>query len=181
MTLIGQGAIPLQLLVLGCTLVGPPATQKEAEVKPPSTWGAASSPAAATDSSGAVLAVDATAAGASGADVNACMRFVMSVVSPQIIFTLCTVLLRLVILPAACFLLLHLLVSVGLMPKERPFLLAMLTEALSPSAMNSSLICAMYGYHAVDYSRMIFVQYVVCTFSTTIWLFIFVLYIERTT
>jgi auxin efflux carrier family protein len=168
MTLIGEGAIPLQLLVLGCTLVGPPTVKQETEMKP-------GAPPQAT--------ADAAAAGSGGDDdrAGACMRFVTSVVSPQVIFTVCTIFLRLVILPAACFFLLHILVKGGLMPKERPFILAMLTEALSPSAMNSSLICAVHGYHAKDYSRMIFCQYVACIFSTTIWLFVFILYIERTT
>ncbi|KAL7696931.1 transporter [Lotmaria passim] len=195
MTLIGEGAIPLQLLVLGCTLVGPPSVKKTAEVKPAfplssggtaaaaATTGAASSPntCASGDLDETVLDMEATAEVAPDPDMNACMRAVTSMVSPQIIFTWCTIVLRLVVLPAACFLLLHLLVIAGLIPKERPFILAMLTEALSPSAMNSGLICAVHGYHAKDYSRMIFCQYVVCIFTTTIWLFFFVLYIERMT
>lgn len=181
MKLIGEGAIPLQLLVLGCTLVGPPKVAQGVAAQPgsPSAAAAPASPTAPADPDGAVPDVAAEEPVRDAARSSGSAGFLSSLLSPQIIFTWCTVFLRLVILPAACFLLLHLLVKAGLMPRERPFILAMLTEALSPSAMNSSLICAIHGYHAQDYSRMIFCQYIACIFTTTIWLFIFVLYIEQ--
>ena len=211
MTLIGEGAIPLQLLVLGLTIVasrppdGVPSKKPAASASPAAATAdrptATAAPASASspptspstradEPDGTVIDVAATttAAGNSNTDAvaavddddtNACVRWITTKVPPQVIFTWSTVVLRLIIIPSICFGVLHALVKAGLMPNERPFILSMLVASCSPSAINSSLICAMHGYHARDYSRMIFCMYVSAIFTSTIWLFLYILYLAE--
>ncbi|KAG5507048.1 hypothetical protein JKF63_05794 [Porcisia hertigi] len=178
MSVIGHGAIPLQLLVLGSSIAAnrpkddpaSPTRVVQAEMSFP--------PASGTpprDADGAVMDVSASQ---SGNHANAFVRWVTSKVPPQIIFTWCTVITRLVIIPSVCFLTLHLLVKIGLMPNDKPFLLAMLVAVMSPSAMNSTLICTMHDYHARDYARMIFCMYLSSSITSTLWLFLFILYLK---
>lgn len=172
MSLIGEGAIPLQLLVLGSSIA---ASRPKDDPASPSKAGAPGP--FPTASAGTAAPAEADASGTPTAkDGNALVRYITSKVSPQVIFTWCTVVTRLIIIPAICFLVLHILVKIGLMPNDKPFLLSMLVAIMSPSAMNSTLICAMHGYHARDYARMIFCMYVSTIFTATVWLFFFILY-----
>ncbi|KPA82730.1 putative transporter [Leptomonas pyrrhocoris] len=198
MKLIGEGAIPLQLLVLGLTIVAsrPPDEEDTGKNPPaaptPATASATAAPAVAAASNPispntvappATAITSAPAADSANAhvddDANACVQWITTKVSPQVIFTWSTVTLRLTVIPAICFGVLHVLVRTGLMPNERPFLLSMLVASCSPSAINSSLICAMHGYRAREYSRMIFCMYVSAIFSSTIWLFLYILYLTE--
>jgi auxin efflux carrier family protein len=208
MTLIGEGAIPLQLLVLGLTIAAsrpsdeepaktlpappgdaPPPPPPAAAASNPSSPNTAVAPATtsmqADEPDGAVIDVTAEtplAAVASAPHVgntNACVQWITAKVPPQVIFTWSTVILRLIAIPSICFGVLHLLVTAGLMPNERPFILSMLVASCSPSAINSSLICAMHGYHSRDYTRMIFCMYVTAIGTSTVWLFLYILYVSK--
>lgn len=171
MSLVGTGAIPLQLLVLGCVIM----QSKPPDEVAPSTLPQqlTNSPAATGDADG--VTVLATAPLSCTARL---INWLTTRVSAQAIFTWSTVIIRLIIIPAICFLVIHLLRVVGVLPDERPFLLSMLVATAAPSAINSSLICAMHDYHARDYSRMIFCMYISSIFSATIWLFFYIVYLE---
>eukprot|EP00796_Vickermania_ingenoplastis_P004070 gene4070-2919_t len=148
--LIGSGAIPLQLLVLGATVI-----QKK-------------DPEASTAD-----------AHEGGEVVEASPRtWLDTLKSQQSLFIISSITIRLVVVPAICLGLIHLLSSHRVIPNERIFVLSMLVATCSPSAINSSIICVMHEYHAREYSQMIFVMYVSAIFFTTVWLFIYILYLE---
>ncbi|KPI83889.1 putative transporter [Leptomonas seymouri] len=182
MRLIGEGAIPLQLLVLGLTIVASRPQDEDQTKLPPEASSSApevSDALVSATTSAAVAAAEAANAHVGDNNVNACVRWITAKVPPQVIFTWSTVVLRLIVIPTICFGVLHALVKAGLMPNERPFILSMLVASCSPTAINSSLICAMHGYHARDYARMIFCMYVTAIFTSTIWLFLYILYLAK--
>ncbi|KAG5481210.1 hypothetical protein CUR178_06442 [Leishmania enriettii] len=178
MALVGKGAIPLQLLVIGFTISasrpndGPASSATNVREVVGNT--ASGTPLANEDST-----VIDVAASQPGKGYHALVSWVTSTMQPQFIFTWCTVVMRLVIVPSICFLVLHILVQAGLLPNEKPFLLSMLVAIISPTAMNSTLICSMHNYHARDYARMIFFMYLSTTITTSVWLFLFILYLNE--
>ncbi|CAJ1022533.1 putative Membrane transport protein [Leishmania shawi] len=177
MALVGKGAIPLQLLVLGASIVakssndGPASSTKEAEA---ATLSPAITGMPLGNADGTILDVSASQSD----KTNSYVRWVTSKVPLQIIFTWGTVFTRLVIIPCICFLVLHLLVKAGLMPNEKPFLLSMLVATMSPTAINSTLICIMHDYHACSYARMMFFMYLSSIITASMWLFVFTVYLK---
>ena len=171
MTLIGEGAIPLQLLVLGLTIVASRPPDGVPSKKP----AASASPAAATADRPTATAAPASASSPPTSPSTRADEPDGTVIDVAATTTAAGN----SIIPSICFGVLHALVKAGLMPNERPFILSMLVASCSPSAINSSLICAMHGYHARDYSRMIFCMYVSAIFTSTIWLFLYILYLAE--
>lgn len=141
--LLGSGAIPIQLLVLGATVVGNNKVTSN-ETDP------------------------------SNSKKKNWFHFLLS---QQSRFVISSIIIRQAIVPAVCFGIIHLLVSVHALPDDRVFLLAMLVGTCAPSAINSSIICVIHEYHASEYAQMIFIMYVAAIFFTTAWLFVYVLYL----
>lgn len=162
--IVGNGCIPLQLLVLGCTLNAgstslSTATSRTVEQIPP---GETYTEMVSTED-------------------GLWDRFRRAVreVSQATRFTVLTCVLRLLLLPACSFLIVHLLVVTHLMPREKPFLLSLLIGISSPAAINSSLICTMYNYRAQEYARMILIMYVCATGTATLWLMLDLWYVGK--
>ncbi|AYU78174.1 transporter - putative [Leishmania donovani] len=178
MALVGKGAIPLHLVVLGSSVAAsrpkahPTSSAKRAQVTISSPTTSAPLP---TSADGTVFDVSASQP---GTGVNALRYWITSRVQPQILFTCCAVVTRLVIIPCICFLALHILVKAGLMPSEKPFLLSMLVAIISPTAINSTLICTMREYHVRDYSHMMFFMYLSSIITSSVWLFCILLYLS---
>lgn len=176
LTVVGSGAIPLQLLVLGCTIASnkPKEDDEESQEITDTKLQAQQEQEASADASGGVVVAEEEGKGkrtkTAAARVNECVK-------PSTVFVACSVTLRMVILPGVCFLVIHLLNTAGLLPNERPFLIAMLVATSSPSAINSSVICSMHDYHSREYARMIFFMYITAIFSTAVYLFFFILYL----
>ncbi|CAG9572763.1 putative transporter [Leishmania major strain Friedlin] len=178
MALIGKGAIPLHLVVLGSSVTvsrpkaDPTSSTKRARVTISSPTTSAPLP---TDADGTVFDVPASQP---GTEVNALLHWITSSVQPQILFTCCAVVTQLVIIPCICFLALHILVKTGLMPNEKPFLLSMLVAVISPTAINSTLICTTRGYHVRDYSHMMFFMYLCSIITSSVWLLCILSYLS---
>lgn len=179
MALVGKGAIPLHLVVLGSSIAAsrpradPTSPTNGVQVTISSPITSAPRP---TNADGTVFDVSASQPSRGG--LNALRSWITSRVQPQILFTCCAVVTRLVIIPCVCFLALHTLVKMGLMPSEKPFLLAILVAIISPTANNSTLICTMREYHVRDYSHMMFFMYLSSIITSSVWLFCILLYLS---
>lgn len=79
-------------------------------------------------------------------------------------------LLRLLVLPAASFLIVHVLLVAGVMPSDGLFVVSVLVGISSPAAVNASLLCTMHGYYPRQFARMIFVMYGAAIVTSTIWI-----------
>lgn len=147
--LVGSGAIPLQLLVLGATVAGDP-------IEEPAGMEELAAPLSSN---------------------NEPESWVEKLKSQQSVFVICSIGIRLIIVPTVCFLLIHILRVLHIIPDEKVFLLTMLIGVCSPSAINSSIICVIHDYHPREYAHMIFIMYLTAIFFTTMWLFIFIIYL----
>lgn len=180
LTVVGSGAIPLQLLVLGCTIAmknpSDDEAQGEAENGQGSVMTASEEEEGEEDLPGRDPAEKPAGTAASPSTPTAA-AFLCPRVKPSTLFVLCTITLRMVLLPAICFLVIHLLNAAGLLPRDRPFLLAMLVATSSPSAINSSVICSMHSYYSKEYARMVLTMYTVSIFTTAVYLFFYILYL----
>ena len=112
---IGEGNVPLTLLLLGCNLLPPSGSPDKVRHVP----------------------------------------VVMYVV-------VCIV--RFVISPAVVVGVLHYFAA------SRTLQLVVIIEAMSPSAINISVQCTLHKYKAIEYTKVIFVEYVFSILSTTVWL-----------
>ncbi|EPY35166.1 transporter [Strigomonas culicis] len=162
LSLVGGGAIPVQLLVLGLTVMS---KRQVAPAPPP----ADAATAAAEDADGEVVVVKTK---------RTLLQKAQNSMPPQALFTFVAIVIRLLMVPSVCFIVIHLLNRAGLLPNDSSFLLSMLLETASPSAINSSLICAIHSFHTQEYTRMIFVMYMTAVVTTTIWLFFDILYVQ---
>lgn len=85
-------------------------------------------------------------------------------------FTCIVVFLRLLLLPAVAFWVVHWLIRLGAMPLDRSFVISILIGVSSPAAVNASLVCTLHDYHAGEFSRMIFTMYCLAAITSTLWL-----------
>ncbi|ESL07287.1 transporter [Trypanosoma rangeli SC58] len=86
--------------------------------------------------------------------------------------------LRLFFIPFICFGIIHLLLVCGLMPYDKPFVLVMLILTSAPTAVNTSSICSMYSYKVKEFTKLLLFMYTSCIFTTTVWLTVYVWYLE---
>ncbi|ESS61988.1 putative transporter [Trypanosoma cruzi] len=160
--LIGAGAIPLQLLVLGCTVANarsPSSTNETAEK-------------AGNGENDDEDTVDKN----NGLEKR--KEYIdFFPVSQSTLFAILTVILRLILIPTVCFVMVHFLRKGGVIPSDRVFLLSILLGTCAPSAINSSLICSMHAYKARPYAQMIFIMYVTAVATTALWLAFYIWYL----
>ncbi|CAD2217553.1 Membrane transport protein, putative [Angomonas deanei] len=149
--ILGKAAIPLQLLVLGLTIMSNRSSGEDPE--------------------------EAAAEGEKIQEGALAIKMA-KIISPQILFSVLAVTIRLVLLPVICLLVVHLLNTAKIIPQDPIFLLTILVCTCSPSAINSSLICSLHDYYAKEYAQMIVVMYVAAIASTTGWLFVDILYVQ---
>ncbi|ESL05895.1 hypothetical protein TRSC58_06440 [Trypanosoma rangeli SC58] len=161
MKLIGAGTIPLQLLVLGCTVAG--ACSRSSNDNRTETT--------ANEDDGESLSEGKMDADTPKEYID-CLP-----VSQPLLFAILTVVLRLIIIPIVCFAIIHFLQKRGVIPSDRTFLLVILLGSCAPSAINSSLICSMHAYKAKPYARMIFIMYVSAVATTALWLAFYIWYL----
>ncbi|KAG5480562.1 hypothetical protein LSCM1_06266 [Leishmania martiniquensis] len=177
LALVGKGAVPLQLLVVGFSIWANRSGNGTASLT--KNLPAAASPAASgtplANEDGTIIDVSASPLGKGNKNF---VIWVTSKMGPEFVLIWYTVVMRLVIIPSVCFLFLHILVKTGVMTNEKPFLLATLVAIISPSAMDSTLICSAHNYHARDYARVIFFMYLSTILTTSVWLFLFTLYLK---
>ncbi|EKG02949.1 transporter, putative [Trypanosoma cruzi] len=93
-------------------------------------------------------------------------------------FLVVVILLRLVFIPAICFCIIHVLVVNALMPYDKPFILVMLILTSAPTAINTSSICSIYSYKVKEYTKVLLFMYMACIFTTTVWLTVYVWYLD---
>ncbi|ORC92455.1 transporter [Trypanosoma theileri] len=175
MKIIGAGAIPLQLLLLGCNVAGsrpPPLENKNR----PTTGGKHNRDDEDNEDEEEDGDNDNTMHTVGISDgQRRCMKFFS--ISQPTLFAILTVSLRLVFIPLVCFVIIHFLRVGGIIPPERDFLLSVLLGTCAPSAINSSLICTMHSYKARPYAQMIFVMYVTAIGTTAFWLTFYIWYL----
>jgi len=154
--IIGAGGVPLQILVMGGTVAGP----REA------------------NGGHAVEERQPNADAEDEEHPRSSSWLQRYAPSPQIQFTVVAIVVRLMAIPAICFLIIHLLRVNDVLPSDRPFILSILVSTCSPAAINASLICTMHSYHVKPFTQMIFVMYLTSIATTTLWLFVYVLYLS---
>lgn len=147
--LIGGGAIPMQLLVLGGS-ISPTSNRATQDIGSPEN-----SPIKEKKNSWA-----------------------SALQSQEILFIVSSICIRSIFTPAVMFLVIHALSRLAIVPSDRVFLLSMLVATSAPSAINSSIICVMHDYHAREFARMIFIVYVTAFFFSTVWLSIYIMYLH---
>lgn len=91
-------------------------------------------------------------------------------------FTILVIVLRLLLLPAIAFALVHWLIQLGVMPMDRSFIVSILIAVSSPGSVNASLICTLNDYHSGEYSRMILIMYCLASVTCTFWLAASIMY-----
>ncbi|RNF13435.1 putative transporter [Trypanosoma conorhini] len=160
MKLIGAGAIPLQLLLLGCIVAS-------ARKRPSKGTRAGTT---ASEDEGESPCENNNADTPKGY-IDCCP------LSQSTLFAILTVVLRLILVPMVCFAIIHFLHKGNVIPSDRAFLLAVLLGSCAPSAINSSLICSMHAYKSRPYTRMIFIMYVSAIPTTAGWLAFYIWYL----
>ncbi|ORC92454.1 putative transporter [Trypanosoma theileri] len=93
-------------------------------------------------------------------------------------FLVAVIILRLFFIPLVCFGIVHILVVNALIEYNRPFILIMLILTCAPTAINTSIICSMYSYKVKEYTKLLLYMYITCIFTTTVWLTIYIWYLE---
>ncbi|GET87963.1 transporter, putative [Leishmania tarentolae] len=176
--LMSKGAIPLYLVLLSFSIAAsranddPVSPRKREQMTVSSPITVSPEP---TNADGTIL--DASAFSPS-MGAKSLLDRINSKVQPQILFTCCTVVIRLVITPCICFLVLHILAKTSLIPNEKPFLFSILVAIISPTTINSTRICTMRQYHARDYSHMMFFMHLSSIITSFVWLFCILLYLS---
>ncbi|RNF06810.1 putative transporter [Trypanosoma rangeli] len=161
MKLIGAGTIPLQLLILGCTVAA--ACNRSSNDNRIETT--------ANEDDGESLSEGEMVADTPKEYID-CFP-----VSQSLLFAILTVVLRLILIPMVCFVIIHFLYKRDVIPSDRTFLLVILLGSCAPSAINSSLICSMHAYKARPYAQMIFIMYVSAVATTALWLAFYIWYL----
>lgn len=96
--------------------------------------------------------------------------------SQHFLFILSSIVIRSIFIPAVMLLIIHILNTWGIIPSDRVFLLSMFVATCAPSAINFSIICVMHDYHAREFAQMIFIMYVTSIFFSTLWLSTYIIY-----
>ncbi|KAH9589065.1 Membrane transport protein [Trypanosoma melophagium] len=170
MKIIGSGAIPLQLLLLGCNVASsrPPPLENKNTLKTDGKQN--NNKDDDEDEEDGDYENDMNVGGQRG-----CLKSLP--ISQSTLFAILTVSLRLFYIPVVCFVVIHFLRVGGIIPAEREFLLAVLLGTCAPSAINSSLICTMHSYKTRSYAKMIFIMYVSAIGTTAFWLAFYIWYL----
>jgi predicted permease len=172
---VADGCVPLQLLVLGCNLMSAPPPA------PPASPSSSKSPIDANGSPNGPLISPPVALEGGGQFPG--VAFQKENGSPKEVSSptgthsgsarrlgIIVTIVRLFVIPALVFLLMHVMILFGLIPQSKVFRFVMLIESCAPSAINVSILCTVYDYFPRRYTQMLVVCYVAAVLTTTAWM-----------
>ena len=139
---VGEGTVPLTLLVLGCNLVGdrlvtvPPGVPSISPTVSPQPQG---------------------------------VKPDRPEVSPRTLAIFVSIV-RYIVIPVVLFIVLHFFLVWKLVPDSKVFKLVMAIEFFAPSAINVSILCTLFNYKPKQYTEMLLWVYIIAIGSTTVWM-----------
>eukprot|EP00796_Vickermania_ingenoplastis_P004069 gene4069-2918_t len=180
--IIGTGCVPVQLLTLGIIL-SPNNLKVDTNVVP--TPGL-TDPGGEEEERRDTEAQDLAAAQSTNPMNNLLLplrwiRKQWQRLPPAIRLSILCLTLRLLLLPACAFCIVHGLLTAGIMPSDKPFVISILIGVSSPAAVNASLVCTMHGYYPRQFAKMIFTMYCVAAITSTFWISVSITYATHMT
>lgn len=177
--LVGDGTVPLQLLVLGCNLIGGDGNKKnQADQNTASQKQKKQLSVIATSgTSGEPLELPPSQEELNKMKEREALRKELEVFPPKKL-GLFVGFVRLVVIPAILFMVLHIGRVAGVIPNSKVFLLTMFIEVSAPSAINASILVNLYNYRGKEYTEMLLTVYTMSIATATFWISVALWYIN---